>query len=157
MAEADRKLYDGIRALKDGRKAEARRLLKDAVRLAPSSWKAWLWLSRSAESEEDQRSCLEKALKLNPRAELAQRELDALGGPHRPIAEVPSQPVAILAEMLREQRKQAATLNKLLRQQEHLVSSLNAVVWAARVWLLLVAPGIVLGCISVLAGSSLLF
>jgi len=80
MAEADRKLNDGIRALKDGGKAEARRLLRDAVRLAPSSWKAWLWLSRAADRVDEQRSCLEKTLQLESESELAQRELAALGG-----------------------------------------------------------------------------
>ena len=157
MAKADLKLEYGISALNSGYKTDARRLLKESLKLDPSNWKAYFWLSRATENEEEQRSCLEKALELNPKAEPAHRDLAAIGGPHKPIDEVPSQPVAILAKLLKEQRKQAATLQKLLKQQEQLVISVKSIESAARVWQILVALGILLGCIGVVVGNPFAF
>jgi len=153
MAKAELKLEYGISALNGGYKTDARRLLEEAVKLDPSNWKAWLWLSRAAEDKEEQESCLEKALELNPENELARRELDELRGPLGRVGEVPRQPMDILAAMLGEQRKQVAALTKLHGQQEQLLSSVTTLESAAKVWFALVALGVILGCIAVLIGN----
>jgi tetratricopeptide (TPR) repeat protein len=157
MGLADKKLKMGIAAVKEGRKGEARGLLKDATRLDPSSWKAWLWLSRAAEDRETQKACLEKVLEINPENTLAQRELEALGGPREEAEEIPSQPTDILRESLLAQRKQADVLERLVDQQERLLGTVNTIRSAAIVWLLLVGIGILLGCILAATGSGLMY
>ena len=157
MRQADRKLKEGIVALKAARKVAARHLLKESVNLDPSNWKAWLWLSRSVENEEEQVACLEKSLELNPNNELAQQELAVLRPPPKPTDKVPDQPVAILAEILKEQRREVQALKVLQKQSEKLRSSVDTIRTAAIVWMLLLLVGFVLGCIAVLVGDSLLF
>jgi hypothetical protein len=157
MDLADKKLKMGIVAVKEGRKGQAHGLLKDATRLDPSSWKAWLWLSRVAEDEDKQRVYLEKVLEINPENTLAQRELEAIGGPREEAEEIPSQPADILRETLLAQRKQAEVLERLVNQQERLLSSVNTIKSAAVVWLLLVGIGILIGCILAATGGGLMY
>jgi membrane protease YdiL (CAAX protease family) len=71
-------------ALDVGRRAEARRLLEDALRTAPQSEWGWLLLSDAVDADEERRFCLEQVLKINRRNGLARRELERLGpGPAR--------------------------------------------------------------------------
>jgi membrane protease YdiL (CAAX protease family) len=71
-------------ALDVGRRAEARRLLEDALRTAPRSERSWLLLCDAVDAEEEQRFCLEQVLAINRRNGLARRELEVLGpGPAR--------------------------------------------------------------------------
>lgn len=161
MGQADKKLRDGIMAFKHRHRARSRQLLKEAVQLDPANWKAWLWLSRVAETQEERRACLQKTLELKPETQIAKRELAELDPvpksteamADKPSDDIPHQPVDILGEMLREQRKQAATLQKLLKEHGHLVSSVHAIESAARLWTILVALGILLVCIGVLVGN----
>lgn len=66
-------------ALKEGRKAEARRLLVRLIQQDPRSEAAWLWLSGAVDRPEDRRRCLEQILAINPGNELAKRGLARLG------------------------------------------------------------------------------
>jgi tetratricopeptide (TPR) repeat protein len=74
-------------ALKDGRKAEARRLLVRLIQQDPRDEVAWLWLSGAVDRTEDRRRCLEQILVINPGNELARRGLARLG--FAPEAKVP--------------------------------------------------------------------
>ncbi|MFW6116692.1 MAG: hypothetical protein ACOC6F_03100 [bacterium] len=156
MALADKKLKMGIVALKEGRKDEARGYLQDAVSLDPSSSKAWLWLSQAVDDRAMKREYLEKVLEINPKNTLAQEELEAMGRPREGAEEMPSKPADILREILLAQRRQEEALERLVGQQERLLSSVNTIKNAAVVWLLLVGLGILLGCILAAARGGLL-
>ena len=66
-------------ALKEGRKAEARRLLVRLIQQDLRDEAAWLWLSGAVDRPEDRRRCLEQILLINPGNELARRGLTRLG------------------------------------------------------------------------------
>lgn len=57
---------EAIRVLKAGNKAEARQLLERATELDSYNEQAWLWLSGVVETDEDQRTCLNNVLFINP-------------------------------------------------------------------------------------------
>lgn len=57
---------EAIRALKANNKAEARALLEKATELDSYNEQAWLWLSGVVETEEDQRTCLQNVMFINP-------------------------------------------------------------------------------------------
>jgi hypothetical protein len=68
----------GINAYKGGNKDEARTLLLRAVEVDPYNEEGWLWLSGLLESLEEQRTCLENVLAINPANERARKGLDFL-------------------------------------------------------------------------------
>lgn len=72
-------LQQGIAALKAGQGAEAYRLLKQVVRLDPSSEQGWLWLSGAVGTDEQRRFCLLQVLAINRRNAIASRGLEKLG------------------------------------------------------------------------------
>lgn len=74
----DALLNQGIAALKAGKKAEARRLLTQAVNQDTHNEIAWLWLSGAVETDEDRRVCLENVLAINPNNDLARRGLESV-------------------------------------------------------------------------------
>jgi tetratricopeptide (TPR) repeat protein len=59
-------LKEGIQAARDGRKADARRLLLQVVEQDERNEMAWLWLSGVVESDDDRLICLENVLAINP-------------------------------------------------------------------------------------------
>ncbi|GAB4521016.1 MAG: hypothetical protein Fur0018_01160 [Anaerolineales bacterium] len=65
----------GIAAVKAGHLDEARSLLSKAAELRPTDATPWLWLSATARSLIEQRSCLESALAADPNNSAAQRGL----------------------------------------------------------------------------------
>lgn len=69
---------DAVRALKANNKEEARALLQQAIDLDPYNEQAWLWLSGVVEGEEDQRTCLQNVLFINPGNENARQGLEML-------------------------------------------------------------------------------
>ncbi len=71
-------LREGIRASKEGRKADARELLQEVTRLEGSNEKAWLWLSGTVQSDEEREKCLENVLSINPVNADALRGLEML-------------------------------------------------------------------------------
>lgn len=85
---------EGINAFKAGRKDEARALLSKAVELDPYHEDGWLWLSGVVTSAEDQRTCLENVLAINPANARARSGLDYLirqsgGAPSEPPPPTP--------------------------------------------------------------------
>ncbi len=72
----DELVSKGIAAIKEKDMDEARTLLQRAVELNPYHESAWLWLSGVVESTEDQRTCLENVLAINPDNERARKGLD---------------------------------------------------------------------------------
>jgi hypothetical protein len=71
-------LRDGISASKAGRKAEARDLLLRVVELDEQNEMAWLWLSGVVEGIDDQITCLENVLAINPNNDKAAKGLEML-------------------------------------------------------------------------------
>lgn len=69
---------EAIRALKANNKAEARTLLEKATELDPYNEQAWLWLSGVVETEDDQATCLQNVLFINPGNENAKQGLAML-------------------------------------------------------------------------------
>jgi hypothetical protein len=57
---------EGINAIRSGRKDEGKTLLLKATELDQYNAEAWLWLSGTMESLEDQRTCLENVLAIDP-------------------------------------------------------------------------------------------
>lgn len=72
-------LQQGIAALKAGQRAEACRLLKQVVRLNPSSEHGWLWLSSAVDTDGQRRFCLLQVLSINRHNAIASRGLEKLG------------------------------------------------------------------------------
>jgi hypothetical protein len=79
-ANVEAMVREGINAAKANRKDEARALLSRAVDLDPYNEEGWLWLSGLVESPQDQRTCLENVLQINPDNARARRGLAMLGG-----------------------------------------------------------------------------
>lgn len=68
----------GVEAYRAGNKIEARALLEKAIELDDYNEEAWLWLSAAVDTKEEQRTCLENVLVINPSNERAQKGLAAL-------------------------------------------------------------------------------
>ena len=77
-AEVNRLLVQGIEAARAGQREQAYHLLLDVVERDRHNELAWLWLSTVAEDPNDQRTCLENVLTLNPQNALARQRLAAL-------------------------------------------------------------------------------
>ncbi len=56
----------GIEALKQGKKAEAKTFLDQAVIQNPKDVQAWLWLSGAADSDQERLNCLQRVLAIDP-------------------------------------------------------------------------------------------
>ncbi len=65
-ANADAMVREAIKAYRSNKKAEARTLLEKATELDQYNEQAWIWLSAVVDSPEDQRTCLENVLYINP-------------------------------------------------------------------------------------------
>ena len=71
-------LREGMNAIKAGRKDEGKALLLKAVELDQYNSEAWLWLSGTMESLDDQRTCLENVLAIDPNNERAKQGVEYL-------------------------------------------------------------------------------
>ncbi|MFQ3568582.1 MAG: hypothetical protein SNJ59_16470 [Aggregatilineales bacterium] len=94
-ANVEAMVREGVKALKAGRKEEANVLLLKAVELDPYNEDAWLWLSGIVESPEDQRTCLENVLSINPnnaRARSGLAYLDKISASASSSTTPPAQP-----------------------------------------------------------------
>lgn len=101
MAQDQAKLLlrQGIAAAKNGRAADARELLRQAVRLNPKDEVAWLWLSSVAPNDRERVFCLKQVLALNPQHDFALKGLAALGYEPPPTEEAaPGTSVPLLHE-----------------------------------------------------------
>jgi hypothetical protein len=94
-------LQAGIAAAREGRRAEARALLMQALQTNSRSEQAWLWMSAVVETDTERRACLEQVLVINPHNQTAQVGLDKIKTgssaqetqpPYLPIARLDSPP-----------------------------------------------------------------
>ena len=81
QADAKRLLAQGVAAAKAGQRTQAYNLLLDAVELDQRSELAWLWLSAVTDNPDDQRTCLENVITINPGNAVARKRLAAIGSP----------------------------------------------------------------------------
>ncbi len=79
-ANVEAMVREGVNAFKAGRREEARALLLKATELDQYNEQAWLWLSGLMDTPEDQRTCLENVLAINPNNERATQGLSYLTG-----------------------------------------------------------------------------
>lgn len=79
-ANVEAMVREGIKAYRAGKKAEARALLEKAVELDQFNEQGWLWLSAIVETPEEQRTCLENVLFINPNNTSAKQGLQMLSG-----------------------------------------------------------------------------
>lgn len=77
-ANVDAMVEAAIRAYRAGNKEEARALLFRVVDLDERHEQAWLWLSAVVEAPDDQRTCLENVLAINPNNDRAKQGLEVL-------------------------------------------------------------------------------
>jgi hypothetical protein len=87
-ANVEGMVREGLNAYRAGKKEEARALLLRAVEIDQYNEQAWLWLSAVVESPEEQRTCLENVLTINPNNERAKQGLDMLS--NKPAAAPPA-------------------------------------------------------------------
>lgn len=78
QSQVDQLVEEGIAAAKAGDKALARGKLEMAVKIDQYSEKAWFWLARVVETDEERRACLGNVLIINPQNQKAQQLLDKL-------------------------------------------------------------------------------
>ena len=74
-SNADALVREGIKAYREGKKDEARDLLLQAVEINDQNEQAWMWLSAVVDTAEDQQTCLENVLTINPNNEKAKQGL----------------------------------------------------------------------------------
>jgi hypothetical protein len=91
-ANVEAMVREGINAVKAGNKEEGRALLMKAVELDPYHEEGWLWLSGVVEAPDDQRTCLENVLSINPNNERARQGVAYLTG--TPVSSAPEPPPA---------------------------------------------------------------
>jgi hypothetical protein len=77
-AQLDQLVDEGIAAAKAGDKALARGKLEAAVKIDQYNEKAWFWLARMVETDEERRACLGNVIIINPQNKRAQELLDKL-------------------------------------------------------------------------------
>jgi WD40-like Beta Propeller Repeat len=73
------KLREGIAAAQQGDKTAARRLLQQVLSVDRNNELAWMWMASVVETADEKRSCLERALKINPNNQRAREALRRLG------------------------------------------------------------------------------
>lgn len=78
-ANVDAMVRAGAEAYRAGNREEARLLLERAIELDQYNETAWLWLSAVVTSQEEQRTCLENVLVINPNNERAKQGLRSMG------------------------------------------------------------------------------
>lgn len=78
-ANVEGMVRSAVEAIRAGKKADARTLLERALELDEYNEDAWLWLSSVVDSVEEQRTCLDNVLVINPTNAKARAGLKALG------------------------------------------------------------------------------
>ena len=96
-ANVEAMVREGENALKAGRKEEARALLMKAVELDELNEEAWLWLSAVVATPEDQQTCLENVMAINPSNERARQGLKYLEQQRAGVVPTPPPPTSATA------------------------------------------------------------
>lgn len=78
MSSVDTLVQQAIAAVKANRRADARRLLEQAIEIDQYNEQAWLYLSGCVDDQEEIRTCLENVLAINPNNQKAIRGLELL-------------------------------------------------------------------------------
>jgi Tfp pilus assembly protein PilF len=68
---------EGIKAVRAGETARARKLLVQVLQLDDRDEQAWLWLSAVLGTEAERRQCLERVLSVNPAKGLGDKQASA--------------------------------------------------------------------------------
>lgn len=71
-------IQQGLAAVKEGNRAEARRLFEEAVEADPDNARAWYYLGRTQSDTEEKRTSFMRVLEIMPENEQAREELDKL-------------------------------------------------------------------------------
>lgn len=77
-ANVEAMIREGINAYRAGNREESRTLLLKAVEIDEQNEQAWMWLSAVVDTIEDQQTCLENVLSINPNNEKAKQGLRIL-------------------------------------------------------------------------------
>jgi hypothetical protein len=85
----DQQLASAIAAIKAGDHDKARALLQRAVVDHPEDDRTWQWMAVVADTVEDQRRCLYRALSINPDNEIATKALQQVSAQDKPLVPVP--------------------------------------------------------------------
>lgn len=72
------KLKQAVEAIKAGDKNKGRQLLNEVLRENPDSEAAWLWMTRTTDSDKEKLDYFEKVLDINPLNEKAQQGIDVV-------------------------------------------------------------------------------
>src|SRR5947209_13320371 len=91
--ETTRLMRDGQAAAKRGDKALARALLTQLLERDPHNEQAWVWLSGAVTDPQEQQTCLENALIINPGNTQARKGLQAVSSRTGILPRVPDLPV----------------------------------------------------------------
>jgi len=92
MSNVDAMVRAGVDAYRAGNKAEARTLLERAIEVDSYSETAWLWLSAVVDTPEEQQTCLENVLVINPENTRARQGLKSLGVDPDAVLNQPDEP-----------------------------------------------------------------
>ncbi len=98
-------LEQGIIALKQGDKTQAKYFFEQVLQADDKNERAWLWLSETEESPAEQIRCIERVLTINPRNATARRALQTLRGRQAAVAETPTPARGLLKNGARSERK----------------------------------------------------
>jgi hypothetical protein len=93
-ANVDAMVRAGVEAYRAGKRAEARTLLERALELDNYNELAWMWLSAVVDTPEEQRTCLENVVVINPENERAKQGLRSLGVDPDTIINAQDEPAA---------------------------------------------------------------
>src|SRR5438067_5166513 len=90
--ETERLMRDGQAAAKRGDRAMARALLTQLLERDPHNEQAWMWLSGAVSDPQEQQTCLENALIINPQNAQARKGLQAVSVKTGILPRVPDLP-----------------------------------------------------------------
>jgi len=76
----DNDLQNALNLINSGQKKEGGQLLTEFVKRHPENETAWLWLAYCVNTNKQKIYCLDRALNINPRNEIARKELEQLQG-----------------------------------------------------------------------------
>lgn len=85
-ANVDAMLAEGKRLFKAGKKDDARALFEKVTEIDQYNEDGWMWLSAAVDTYEDQRTCLENVLYINPNHQQAKQGLKMLEGKSGPVS-----------------------------------------------------------------------